>query len=107
MQRLLRLITESAMKMFSLFLFLSFLLEFFFYSLIILFFLIHFLSFFSLSLPISFFFLIRMEIARAEKDYDKMDLIGKAIQRLEDDIKLHKVKSSTDQKTIDIGSTRC
>ena len=47
-----------------------------------------------------------MEIARAEKDYDKMDLIGKAIQRLEDDIKLHKVKSSTDQKTIDIGSIR-
>lgn len=34
----------------------------------------------------------RMEIARAEKDYDKMDLIGKAIQALEDDIKLHKVR---------------
>ena len=34
-----------------------------------------------------------MEIARADKDYDKMDLIGKAIQRLEDDIKLHKVRS--------------
>jgi hypothetical protein len=33
-----------------------------------------------------------MEIARAEKDYDKMDLIGKAIQALEDDIKLHKVR---------------
>ena len=34
-----------------------------------------------------------MEIARAEKDYDKMDLIGKAIQRLEDDIKIHKVNT--------------
>lgn len=34
----------------------------------------------------------RMEMARAEKDYDKMDLIGKAIQALEDDIKLHKVR---------------
>ena len=31
-------------------------------------------------------------MARAEKDYDKMDLIGKAIQALEDDIKLHKVR---------------
>ena len=33
-----------------------------------------------------------MDQARLEKDYDKMDLIGKAIQALEDDIKLHKVR---------------
>ena len=33
-----------------------------------------------------------MDQARLEKDYDKMDLIGKALQALEDDIKMHKVR---------------
>ena len=47
----------------------------------------------------------RMEMARAEKDYDKMDLIGKAIQALEDDIKLHKVSKREREMSLSLQSS--
>ena len=47
----------------------------------------------------------RMEQARLEKDYDKMDLIGKAIQALEDDIKLHKVSKREREMSLSLQSS--
>ena len=46
-----------------------------------------------------------MEQARLEKDYDKMDLIGKAIQALEDDIKLHKVSKREREMSLSLQSS--